>query len=196
MALTRKMLTAMGIEAEKVDQIVEAHGETVDGLKNEAKELREQASKVPQLESEIEELKAAQPTEDWEAKYNELNTQFEAYKAQVSTEKAQAEKASLYRAILADAGIDQKRIDAIMKVTDLDEVSVQEGAIVDADAVKEKVAEEWAAFIPQVTEHGAKVPTPPTTGNAQGADPHVSERLRARHERLYGSTEQASPEKE
>ena len=195
MALTRKMLTAMGIEAEKVDQIVEAHGETVDGLKNEAKEVREQASKVPQLESEIEELRAAQPTEDWEAKYNELNAQFEAYKAKVDTDRAQAEKAGLYRAILTNAGIDQRRIDAIMKVTDLDGISVQDGAIVDADSVKEKVAEEWAAFIPQIEEHGAKVPTPPSNGGGQGADPHVSERLRARHERLYG-TEQASPEKE
>ena len=33
MALTRKMLKAMGIEEDKIEQIIEAHSETVDSLK-------------------------------------------------------------------------------------------------------------------------------------------------------------------
>lgn len=35
MALTRKMLKAMGIEDEKIDQIIDAHTETVEGLKDQ-----------------------------------------------------------------------------------------------------------------------------------------------------------------
>ena len=35
MALTRKCLSALGIEAEKIDEIISAHTETVDGLKDE-----------------------------------------------------------------------------------------------------------------------------------------------------------------
>lgn len=35
MALSRKMLKAMGIEDEKIDQIIEAHSETVDSLKEQ-----------------------------------------------------------------------------------------------------------------------------------------------------------------
>ena len=35
MALTRKMLKAMGIEDEKIDQIIEAHTETTDPLTRE-----------------------------------------------------------------------------------------------------------------------------------------------------------------
>ena len=35
MSLTRKMLKAMGIEDEKIDQIIEAHTETVDALKEQ-----------------------------------------------------------------------------------------------------------------------------------------------------------------
>ena len=35
MALTRKMLRAMGIEDEKADEIIEAHAETVDALKQQ-----------------------------------------------------------------------------------------------------------------------------------------------------------------
>ena len=33
MSLTRKMLRAMGIEDDKADQIIDAHAETVDALK-------------------------------------------------------------------------------------------------------------------------------------------------------------------
>lgn len=33
MALTRKMLKAMGIEDEKIDQIIEEHAESVNALK-------------------------------------------------------------------------------------------------------------------------------------------------------------------
>ena len=35
MSLTRKMLKAMGIDEEKVDQIIETHAETVDALNAE-----------------------------------------------------------------------------------------------------------------------------------------------------------------
>ncbi len=35
MALTRKFLAALGIEDDKVDEIIQAHTETVNGLKDE-----------------------------------------------------------------------------------------------------------------------------------------------------------------
>ena len=35
MALTRKMLKALDIEGDKADQIIEAHTDTVDGLKEQ-----------------------------------------------------------------------------------------------------------------------------------------------------------------
>lgn len=35
MPLTRKMLKAMGIEEDKIEQIIEAHADTVDALRDE-----------------------------------------------------------------------------------------------------------------------------------------------------------------
>lgn len=168
MALTNAMLKAMGIEQDQRDQIMTAHQETLDSIKHERDELRDKAAKVPGLERQVEELEANQPKEDWEAKYNEVREQFEAYKAQVADEKANAEKASLYRAMLKDAGIiDDKRIDAIMKVTDLKDVSVKDGKIDDADNVAAAIADEWGAFIAQTSTHGADVAEPPTNGGAK-----------------------------
>lgn len=167
MALTRKMLTAMGIEPDKVDQIIESHSETVEGLKKQAEELREQASKVPSLEKQVEDLKAAQPTEDWQAKYDELKQEFDGYKVKVEQEHAEAEKSSLYRSMLREAGVDEKRIDAILKVTDLGEISVKDGAIQDPDTVKQAIADEWGGFITQTSTQGAKVDEPPANAGVK-----------------------------
>lgn len=167
MALTRKMLTAMGIEPDKIDQIIESHTETVEGLKKQAEELREQAAKVPALEKEIEDMKAAQPKEDWQAKYDELQKEFDGFKASAEAEKAELEKARLYRSLLREAGVDERRIDSIMKVTDLSAVNVEEGAIADADAVKEAIAKEWGDFIARTNTQGASVDNPPTNTGAK-----------------------------
>lgn len=199
MALTRSMLKAMGIEDEKIDQIVEAHGETVEGLKKQAEELKEQASeareqadKVQDLQRKLEEAEAKIPTEDWQAKYRESVKELEDFKAQVERDKAEAEKKGLYRALLREAGIDEKRIDAIVKVTDMGSIAVADGEIAERDALKESVAKEWAAFIPQKGERGADVDTPPQTQQgASGADPATVQRLAERHERLYGKEDTA-----
>ena len=49
MALTRKMLKAMGIEDEKIDQIIEAHSETVDALKEQRDQYKADAEKLPEV---------------------------------------------------------------------------------------------------------------------------------------------------
>lgn len=188
MAFTRKMLGAMGIDPEKVDQIIEAHAEVIDGLKKQAEELRQQADKVPTLEQRIQELENNTANEDWKQLYDDVKAQFESYKEQVATERAQAEKASLYRNLLREAGISEKRIDAIMKVTDLGGVAVRDGAIEGAEELKQGIAEEWAEFIPQVTTQPVQVATPPTqTATSGGANPDIVQRLQARHERMYGA---------
>ena len=43
MSLTRKALVAMGIEAEKIDQIMELHLNTVNEIKSERDELKSDA---------------------------------------------------------------------------------------------------------------------------------------------------------
>lgn len=166
MALTRKMLSAMGIESDKIDQIIESHTDTIEGLKKQANEVMKQAEKVPVLEKEIEDLKAAQPTEDWEKKYSDLKAEYDSYKSDVADEQTKAEKAHLYRSMLREAGVDEKRIDAIMKVTDLDKVNVENGAITDSEAVKKAISDEWGAFITRTSTQGASVDEPPANTGA------------------------------
>ena len=192
MALTNQMLKAMGIENDQRDQIMTAHQEVLESIKAERDELRDIAAKVPNLEKKVQELEDAQPSEDWEKKYNELQEQYEGYKAKVAEEQAIAEKQRLYRQLLQDAGIaESKHVDAILKVANLDEVNVKDGAIEGAEELKEGITKEWEAFIPQITIQGAEVPTPPEGDEPKnGANPEVLKRLNERHERLYGKAQE------
>ena len=58
MALTRKLLRSMGIEDDKIDQIIEAHGETVSALKDERDQYRDAAEALPGVQKELDDLKA------------------------------------------------------------------------------------------------------------------------------------------
>lgn len=196
MALTQAMLKAMGIEDEKRDQIMEAHQGVLeslkadrDGLKETVAKLQAEADKVPDLQRQLKE--AEKPVQDeYKPKFEELQKEFEDFKTKVEGEKAAEEKKNLYSALLRDAGIDEKRVQAILKVTDLGAFSVENGAIVDEDKVKESLAEEWSAFIPQEITTGAEVPTPPAeNATITGADPETVQRLAERHERLYGKVD-------
>lgn len=220
MALTRRMLTAMGIEAEKIDQIIEAHTESTEALKAKAEEekakadeLREQAAKVPDLEKQIEALKAADEGDEWEAKYNEakaeadklqgdldklkgekasVEEEFESFKQGVEADKANAEKLELYKGLLREIGLDEKRVDKAARLKSMDELTVEDGKLAGYDELKAAEAEEWAEFIPQPKgKHGQNVPNPPQ-GNPtpEGADPEIAKMLAQRHDDLFGKAEE------
>ena len=165
MALTRKLLRSMGIEDDKIDQIIEAHTETVNALKDERDEFKDAAEKLPKVQAELDELKA-KPDDGFKEKYEKEHADFEAYKAETEKAGAEREKKSLYRKLLQDVGVDPKRLDAVMRVADLSEVSVEDGAIVDADKVTEAVKSEWSDFIQTTGSKPAGVDTPPAGGNS------------------------------
>lgn len=138
------MLKAMGIEDEKIDQIIDEHAESVNALKAQRDEFKEAAGKADGYKKELDALKA---------KCKELDD----YKAEVAGEKAATEKRSLYRELLKSAGVDPKRIDTVLKVSDLEGVTVKDGAIEDADKLTEGIKADWADFIATTTVKGADV---------------------------------------
>jgi hypothetical protein len=171
MALTRKMLRAMGIEDDKADEIIEAHAETVDALKAKAQEAgdgagkaEELAKQVEQLKKELEEAQKAGDPDGLKAKYDKEHEAFEAYKADVSAKEADRTKRSLYRKFLTDAGVDPKRVDAVLRVSDLSKVEVKDGAIQGADELEKGIKSDWADFIPTTSTQGAEPATPPKVG--------------------------------
>lgn len=189
MALTRKLLEGMGIEDKQIQAIIDAHDETINGLKAKRDEYKELADKVPDLQKQLEEAKSAAGSEsDWEQKYEDEHQAFEDFKAQVATEKAEADKAQAYRGMLMAAGIDPKRIDAIMRVTDLRQVEMEDGKLKDTEKLQESAKQEWADFVVKSNTQGSNPATPPTkpSPNVEGGDPEVARRMQERYERRYG----------
>ena len=196
MALTRKMLQAMDIPAEKIDEIINAHSETVNALKVERDELKASADKLPGLEKalekaqgELDKLKA----EDWEGKYNTVKGEYDTYKTDTETKAVKAAKESAYKQLLLDAGVSDKRIASILKVSNMDDVELdKDGKIKDADKLAESMKTEWADFIVTEGKKGADVSKPPANDGEGGNDqPSRAAQMAAQfHNEHYGKIEE------
>lgn len=201
MALTRKFLTAMGIEAEKIDEIITAHAETVDGLKEERDTARKEveqykkaADKLPDVEKELNELKEQvkkDAKDPYEPKYNELKEEFDKYKADVEAKEITSKKESAYKTLLKEAGVPDKIVDAILKGTDISAIELTEdGKIKDADEKTKAVKTEWEGYIQTEGKQGAKTPTPPENNGGEATKPSRAAQLAQKyHENLYGKEE-------
>lgn len=179
MALTRKMLSAMGIDDEKQDEIINAHIEVVNALKEERDNYQAEAKKSENLQKQIDDLQKNMDNGEnspykvkYDAKVEELNDlkqQFEDYKADVSAKETEAKKSSAYKELLKEAGISEKRLNSIVRVTDLSKVELDdEGKIKDPEELTNNIKNEWADFIVTETKHGANVSNPPAnTGGSK-----------------------------
>jgi hypothetical protein len=200
MAFTRKFLTALGIEPEKVDEIINAHVEVVDGLKEQVNQYKTDAEKLPTVEKELNELKAeVEKGSPFEAKYNELKQKYETEKQEYETYKQEQEakavklqKESAYRELLKNAGISEKRIESVLKVTDLSEITIdKDGKINDSDKLTENIKSEWADFIATNGQHGADTSTPPANSAGGGSTTGRAAQLAAQyHENRYGANKE------
>ena len=163
MAITRKLLKSMGIEEDKIEQIIEAHTETVNGLKDERDTYKASADKLADVQKELDALKA-NSGDDWKSKYDTLKKTFDDFKTEtVNREKSEKVKAA-YTELLKSANVDSKRIDAILKITDLsDKKLTEDGKLEGADELVNQIKSEWGAFIQTTGTKGSTVETPPKT---------------------------------
>ena len=171
MALTRKMLKAMGIEDEKIDQIIDAHTETVDGLKADIEKYRTDAEKLPGVQKELETAQAgleAGKKDSGKVKYDAIKEEFEGYKSEQTKKETRAAKESAYRNLLKATGINEKRIESVLKVSDVDSLELDDkGAIKDAAKLTDSIKTEWADFISTTMTKGAESHTPPQINNGK-----------------------------
>lgn len=166
MALTRKFLSALGIEADKVDEIITAHSETVEALKGEIARYKGDAEKYSKVKEDLdaanEKLKDYSKDDSYKVKYDALKEDFDNFKKEVETEKTNNSKASAYKALLKEIGIADKRIDAVAKLAELDKIKLdKDGKIEGVEDLKKSLTEEWSDFIVKDGTQGAGTATPP-----------------------------------
>lgn len=167
MALTRKFLSAMGIEEDKIDQIITAHAETVTGLKERIDSLQVDADKLPEVQKELDEAQKTikqMPKEAYKEKYESVTKEYEEYKQSVEAEKTRKSKEHAYKKLLEAANINDKSIDAVVKAsgTAIDGIELDaDGNAINSESLIEGIKTEWAGFIVTESVEGVKTPTPP-----------------------------------
>ena len=164
MSLTRKLLKGMGLTDEQVDTIIEAHTDTVDGLKEQVKTYKADAEKLPNVQKELDELKAAgdggweEKAKDFEKKYNDLV-------AENKNKETKAAKESAAKAFFESKGITGNSLEIAMRgssaeiaALDLDGEKIKDSSALDA-----LVNGTFKALVSTTTTKGANIPNPPIT---------------------------------
>ena len=199
MALTRKFLSAMGIEDSKIDEIISAHTDTVNALKEERDNFKADAEKLPAVQKELDDLKKAESKGDaykvkYEAQkeeYEALKKEFDQYKDGVTAKETTAKKESAYRALLKEAGVSEKRIDAVLRVSDISKVELTEdGKLKDSEELEKKIKEEWSDFIVSEGTKGADTPKPPANNGTEPKNTVPANLEKQYYESRYGKTEE------
>lgn len=163
----------MGIDDDKQDEIINAHIEVVNALKEERDGFKEDAKKANKLQKEIDDLNESMKNGErspykvkYEAKvdeYNDLKKQFDDYKADVSAKELESKKSNAYKELLKESGVSEKRIDSVLRVTDLSKIELDnDGKIKDSDGLEKNIKEEWSDFIVTESKQGATVSNPPS----------------------------------
>ena len=166
MAFTRKMLKAMGIEDEKIDQIIDAHSETVDALKADRDAYKEDAAKLAAVQKELDALKA-KGDDGYKAKYEAEKAAHDALKADIAAKETKKAKTDAYRELLKGANIDEKRIATILRAEapTIDKIELDaDGKIKNAEQYTQSIKSDWADFIVTQSAKGTNTATPPANG--------------------------------
>ncbi len=201
MALTRKFLKAMGIEDEKIDQIIEAHTDTVDGLKESLEKAQADAKALPAVQKELDEareaLKAAKE-DGWKDKHDKVKKEFDEYKAGVTAKEAKAAKESAARAYYQSKGITGKALEIAMRGSGAEVEALElgeDGKIKNAKALDDLVAGDFSGLVSTTTTKGADTPNPPanTSGNEKPVS-RAAQLAAAYHRNLYGETKEVKKE--
>lgn len=193
MAFSRKFLKAMGIEEEKIEEIITAHTDVTDALKADRDKYKADAEKLPSVQKLYDDLKKEveeKGDDSYKEKYEKEHKDFEDYKASIDAEKLNTKKVAAYKALLKKAGIKDKIIDLIVKGTSMDDIELDDNdEIKEADTRLDNVKKEYADYIVTTKDEGEDPETPPGGNGGGGGANHLSRaaQLAQKHnERLYG----------
>lgn len=148
--MSRKWLEALGLEADKIDVIVEAHSGIIQAVKDE----RDAAVKA--REEVTEELNKIDRTKDWKKLYED-----ELVANNKRNERAAKETA--LRDAYKQAGIPEKYHGRLLKIADYDAIELgEDGKAKNTDTLVNNAKSEYSDFIPvPVVANNQQTPTPP-----------------------------------
>lgn len=152
------------ISATKFNDVANAINSAVGKEFVEKKRYNDKLTEIDALKGEKQNAEdKATSAEKWKTKYDALKDDFEAFKKDISAKESKATRDNAYKELLKQAGVSEKRIDAVLKVSDVASLEMgEDGKFKDSDKILENIKTEWADFITTKETHGADTATPPT----------------------------------
>ena len=167
MALTRKLLKGMGLTDEQVDTIIEAHTDTVDGLRADVSKYKADAEKLPGVQKQLDDLKAAGDG-GYKEKFEKERKAFEDYKADITAKETKAAKEKAVRAYFESKNITGANLDLAMRGcgTEMATLEMDGEKIKDTKSLDALLSGTYKGLISTTRIKGANPATPPgSTGN-------------------------------
>lgn len=184
MALSRKFLATLGIEADKIDEIITAHSESIEAVKSDRDKYKAQVDDLTEkIGKDAEALKTAQKElsdlkaqVDADAKnregkdYDALKAEFDNYKKEQEAKAVKSAKETALKELLKDMKMSDRGEKQVLKWMGVDGFELDEnGKIKDASTLRKSIKEDWGDYIQTEGAKGADTPTPPGgTGGGTG----------------------------
>ena len=158
MSFTRSFLKSAGLTDDQITAVMDAHADVVEALKQQRDGYKADAEKLPQVQKQLDDLGGV----DYKAKYETLVKTHDDYKAKVKADAERAEVQAAYRKLLADEKISEKRLDAVIRLTDFTGMKLNsDGTLADADKLREGIRNDWSDYIVTEKTLHENVATPP-----------------------------------
>lgn len=156
-------------DEEKLTAVMDLLHSEVDDLKEEQDDFKKQLKKAQ------DDLKDAQKNgggddSEWKKKYESERDAFKKFKDEQTAKDSRTAKEAAYKKLLEESKVSAKVIDNVLKVTNLDDIELDDkGQIKDAAEVKKKIESDWSGFIESTQTTGANVKNPPTNDGGTGS---------------------------
>lgn len=169
MALTRKLLKGMGLTDEQVDTIIEAHTDTVDGLKADVSKYKADAEKLPGVQKQLDDLKAAGDG-GYKEKYEKERSDFEAFKSDITAKETKAAKEKAVRAYFESKNITGANLDLAMRGCgeEMAALEMDGDKIKDTKSLDALLTGTYKGLISTTQTKGANPATPPANTDGSG----------------------------
>lgn len=172
MSITRKMLKGMGLTEDQQDTILEAHTETVNEIKAERDRLKADAEKLPGVQKQLDELKAAGDG-GYKEKFEKERKDFEDYKADITAKETKAAKEKAVRAYFESKNITGANLDLAMRGcgTEMAALEMDGEKIKDTKSLDALLTGTYKGLISTTQTKGANPANPPAnTGGAKSRE--------------------------
>lgn len=170
----KEIFSSADIEVPKdvLTQIMELHSESIDSFRTTIDDLNEK------IKSSQESGEKTVSKSD----YDSLKAEYDEYKENITKKETHNAKSAAYRELLKAAGVSEKRIDRILKISDVDSVELDEnGKIKDADKRTETIKADWGDFIVSTEEKGADTANPPANNPGKANPKSIAEALHQKY---------------